>query len=89
MELWLTKTFTPFQQEFTINNNRLSHPQLWNVIITAVIVLYFWIYNVFLDLTLYFYNHIVLMKLCCIYNSVPSKPNEDLFITRHAEFGLA
>ena len=46
-------------QEFTINNNRISHQQLWNVIIIAVIVLYFC-------------NHIVLMKLCCIYDSVPA-----------------
>ena len=28
--------------------------QLWNVIIIAVIVLYFWICNVFLDLSWYF-----------------------------------
>ena len=38
--LWLTKIFTPFQQEF-VNNIRISHQQLWNVIIIAVIVFYF------------------------------------------------
>ena len=37
-----------------------------NVIITAAIILCFWIYNVFLDLTWYFCNHIVLIKLCCM-----------------------
>ena len=56
--LWLTKIFTPFQQESTINNNRISQQQLWNAINIAVIVLYFWIYNVFLDLTLYFCNNL-------------------------------
>ena len=40
--------FTPFQQEFIINNYR-NQQQLWNVIIIAVIVLYFWIYTVILD----------------------------------------
>ena len=59
--------------------------QLWNVIIIAVIVLYFWIYR---DLTWYFCNHIVLLKLCCIQNSVPSKPNGDLSIVCNVEFGL-
>ena len=38
-------------QEFIINNNRISHQQLRNIISTAVIVLYFWIYNVFCGLT--------------------------------------
>ena len=42
----------------------------------------------FLDLTWYFCNHVVLMKLFCMWNSVPSKPNGDLFIACHTEFGL-
>ena len=58
--------FIPFQQEFNINNNRISHQKLWIVIIIAIIVLYFWIYYVFLDLTWCFCNHNVLMKLCYI-----------------------
>ena len=37
--------------------------QIWNVIIIAVIVLYFWICNVFLDLSWYFCNHIVLLHV--------------------------
>ena len=44
---------------YTINNNRISQQQLWNAINIAVIVLYFWIYNVFLDLTWYFCNHVL------------------------------
>ena len=60
---------------FTINNNRISQQQLWNVIITAIFVLYFWIYNVFLDFTQHFGNHALLMKLSCIENSVPNKLN--------------
>ena len=38
-----------------------SQQKPWNVINNAVIVL-FWIYNVFLDLTWYYCDHIVLMK---------------------------
>ena len=59
--LQLTKIFTSFQSAYNINN-RISYQQLWNVIITAIIVLYFWIYNVFLDLTWHFCNNIVLMN---------------------------
>ena len=66
--LWLTKIFTPFHRN-SPSTNKISHQQLWNVIIIAVIVLYFWIYNVLLDLTWYYCNHIVLMKLYCIQNS--------------------
>ena len=43
---------------------------------------------VFLDLTWYLCNYIMLMKLCCIYNSVPSRPNGGAFIACYAEFGL-
>ena len=57
----LAKIFTPFQQEFTINNNRISCQQHWNVIITAVIVLYLQCIS----------NGIpVIMKLYCIQNFV-------------------
>ena len=71
--LQLTKISTPFQQEFTINNNsRISQQHIWNIIIIAVIVLYFWNYNILLDLQLIFgfnmvfSNNVVLLKLCCI-----------------------
>ena len=37
--LWLSKIFTPFQQEFTVNSNKISHQQLWNVTVIVVIVL--------------------------------------------------
>ena len=66
--LWLTKIFTPFQfqqqftpfqQQLTITNNRISQEQLWNTINIAVIAFYFWIYNVFLGLTWYFCNHVL------------------------------
>ena len=46
-------------KQFTITNNRISQEQLWNAINIAVIVFYFWIYNVFLDLTWYFCNHVL------------------------------
>ena len=29
------------------------------------------------------------MKLCCMQNSVPSKPNGDIFLAWHEEIGLA
>ena len=49
-------------QPSLINKHRVSHKQIWNVIITAVIVLYFLDFNILLDLTWYFYNHVVLNK---------------------------
>ena len=68
--LVVAKIFTPFQQEFTINSNRISHQQLWNVIIVDVIVLYFWIYvQCILDLVWYFCN------LLCSYSTVKFKLN--------------
>ena len=53
--LWLTKYY--------IIPTGIHCKQLWNVIIIAVIVLYFWICNVFLDLSWYFCNHIVLLQV--------------------------
>ena len=41
--MWLSILYCRFQQELTINNNRVSHQQLWNVIIIAIIVSYFWL----------------------------------------------
>ena len=73
--LQLTKMFTTFQQEITINNSRISQQRIRNIIIIAVIVLYFWNYNICLDLQLIFgfnmvfCNTFVLMNLCCIYVS--------------------
>ena len=68
--------------KYSHHSKRIHHQQQQNKPSTtpecscylAVIVLYFWIYNVFLYLTWYFCNHIVLMKLCSIQNSVTSKP---------------
>ena len=48
--------FTPFQQKFTISNNRISQQQLWNAINIAVIVLYF---GFTMYLTWYFCNHVL------------------------------
>ena len=57
----LAKIFTPFRQEFTINNNRISCQQHWNVIITAMIALY---------LQCISNGILVIMKLYCILNFV-------------------
>ena len=72
LRLWFAKIFAPFQEELTINNNTISHQQL-QIWIVAAIVLCSWIYNVFLDFQWYFV-HVVLMELCCICNSITSKP---------------
>ena len=72
----------------TTQQQQNKHQKLWKVISIAIIVLYFWIYSVFLDLTYCFCNHIVLMKLCCIRIFSLAFPNCDIFILCHAEFGL-
>ena len=64
--LWLAKILATFQQEFFINNNKISYQKPWNVINIPLILSSFCIYKILLDLTWYFYNHFALMKVSCI-----------------------
>ena len=70
IRLVVGQKFTPLQQEFTINN--ISQQQLSNVIILLRLHL---IFGFTMYLAWYFCNHVLLMKLSCIQNFVPSKPS--------------